>query len=442
MVVTPWGDSDTLRERRLRPGPGIPREEVERNLRARLFAAMVAKVGTKGYLATTVSEVTELAGVSSRTFYDHYADKHACFVATLKAMIEVAVAYAASTTEVQAADTNGDQAESEAQWEARARRGFDSFAEMVVAQPAAARLGLIESFAAGGDALEPLEQAVAGFEWLARQTLEESPERAGMPAEMITAHVGAMREISARRLRAGRESELPALMDRLWDLIRSYRPPPVALRPLGGRGLREGEESIEAHDHAERAIRAFASVVAEKGYAATTVDEAIARGRMSATTFYANFGGKEDVMMATIDTAGAQMVAAVTPAFRRAGGWAQGVRAGFEAMFRFLASRPALARVVLAEVYAAGPGAVERRAEATAPQRQLLAQGYERSPTTPEIAAEVIAGGVYTLAYRTVRDSGPAALPTLTPICTYIALAPFVGAEEAAAVANGDGDLR
>src|SRR5258708_1082406 len=49
MVRTPWGHSSELRERKLPPGRGTPREEAERNQRERLFAAMVATVAEKGY---------------------------------------------------------------------------------------------------------------------------------------------------------------------------------------------------------------------------------------------------------------------------------------------------------------------------------------------------------------------------------------------------------
>ena len=68
MVVTPWGDSDSLRERRLPPGPGRPREGVLANQRERLFGAMVASVSERGYRATAVNDLVEISGVSSRTF--------------------------------------------------------------------------------------------------------------------------------------------------------------------------------------------------------------------------------------------------------------------------------------------------------------------------------------------------------------------------------------
>jgi AcrR family transcriptional regulator len=445
MVATPWGQSESLRDRRLRPGPGVPREDVVANQRERLFGALVASLAQRGYEATTVADLVEISGVSSRTFYDLFPDKRACTLAALEAIIEAAIAYAAQTV----GEGVGDPApggvvlparptEVAVDWEERARQGFDSFAQMVAAQPAAARLALIEAYAAGPEVLVPLENAVAGFEWLTRKMLEQSPERAAMPAEMVMAHIGAQQEIARTRLRLGTEAELPGLMDELWELMLSYRPPPQPLR-LAGRPPRPQPESIDAHDHAERALRAFTAVVAEKGYAETTIEAVLKRASMSATTFYAHFHGKEDAMLAAVDSAVAQMMAVILPAFRRAPDWPEGIRAGFGAMFNFLASRPALARLIGVEVYAAGPAAVERRRESSKPLEMLATEGRKRSPQTPAIAAEAIAGGVYTLGYRRIRDSGPEALPALAPICTYIALAPFIGAEEACRVANGDG---
>jgi AcrR family transcriptional regulator len=445
MVATPWGQSESLRDRRLRPGPGTPREDVVANQRERLFGAMVAGVSRKGYEAATVNDLVEVSGVSSRTFYDLFADKQACFLATLEAIIEAAVAYAAQSVGEKISDSRPggvdlpDSARTEGvSWEKRARWGFDAFAEMVVAQPAAARLALVEAYAAGPEAMVPVENAVAGFEWLTQQLVEQSPQRAGMPAEMIVAHIGAQQEITRTRLREGKETELPKLMDEIFALMLSYRPPPEPLR-LAGRPPKFGPEAIDAHDHAERALRAFAVVVAQEGYVNTTVEMVLKRAQMSATTFYAHFHGKEDAMLAAIDSAGAQLVAAILPAFRRAPDWAEGARAGFGALCNFLASRPALARLVTVEVYAAGPAAIQRRVETLAPLEALVAQGYKRSPKTPKIAAEAIAGAINTLAYKRIRDSGPESLPSLAPLLTYLALSPFIGAEEACRVANGDG---
>src|SRR5215207_712899 len=88
MVETPWGDAASLRERKLRPGRGTPRQEAERNQRERLFAAMVATVAEKGYEATTVADLVKLSGVSRSAFYKHFEDKQGCFLAAIEAMVE------------------------------------------------------------------------------------------------------------------------------------------------------------------------------------------------------------------------------------------------------------------------------------------------------------------------------------------------------------------
>jgi AcrR family transcriptional regulator len=303
-------------------------------------------------------------------------------------------------------------------------------------------MALIEAYAAGPKVRAVVDQARAGFEEMARQALARSPERADIPAEMVGAYIGAVGEITRTRLLAGRVAELPAIMDEMWGLIGSYRPPARPLR-LAERPPPSRPETMEGtRDQTERALRALAIVVAEQGYARATVDEVLRAASMSATTFYALFDNKRDAMIAAIDDAATQMLAALLPAVRRAPDWPQSVRAGFGALFNFLAARPALARLMTIEVYAAGPEALARRDEHLEPLEALLAQGRELAPQAPAIAAEAVAGVVYTLANRRLSERGPQALSGLAPVCTYIALAPFIDAEQACEVANGVGRTR
>ena len=84
MTRTPWGDASTLRDRKLRPGRRLPAEEVARNQRERLFAALVAVVAEKGYEATRVEDLLELSGVSRSAFYEHFNDKQDCLLAAVE----------------------------------------------------------------------------------------------------------------------------------------------------------------------------------------------------------------------------------------------------------------------------------------------------------------------------------------------------------------------
>jgi AcrR family transcriptional regulator len=431
MVMTPWGDSAKLRERRLRPGPGRERAEVEQNQRERLFGAMIAEVAERGYEATTLPRLAQVSGVSSRTLYQLFRSKEDCFAQLLQTLIGLTVALAAEI---------GKDPEL-GSWEERSRAGSHAFAEVVVAQPAAARVILVEAFAAGPEVSAPLEAAIASFESLAAEIAAEAPDRAPMPAEMTAAYTGAIEEIVRMRLLAGTEAELPDLMDALWDLFDSYEPPPGPLR-LAGRAPAPGVEALEAPDSAERAIRALALEAAEHGYRETTIADVLGRAKMSATTLYGQFGSKEELMAAAMDSGGAQMGAAMVPATRRAPDWPSAVRAGIGALFNFLTSRPALARLMLVEAYVAGPFALERRVDYLKPLAELLEQGRERNPEAPRIAAELVAAVFYSLGRKTIRASGGGALPGLAPLCTYLALAPYVGAEEALAAANSDGGRR
>jgi AcrR family transcriptional regulator len=423
MVDTPWGPSESLRERRLRPGPGTPVDEVARNQRERLFGAMVASVYERGYAATRLGDLAEISGVSLSTFYALFPDKQACFVAATEAMVAATM---------RAVDGRGRD------YEELVRGGATALAELVTAHPAAARMCLVEAYAVGPAGLRPMEEATAKIEAELLEAAARDGHDMEAPPAMISGLVGAMLEIAREWLRRGKEARLPALMDDFGDLFLSYQSPPEPLR-LSVRPPTPAAETIEAHDHIERALRALAVVVGERGYANTTVKQVVSSASMSPKTFYANFRDKEDALMAAIDGAGAQTVAATLHAFRRNRNWPHAVRAALGAFFNFLASRPALARLVMVEVYAAGSAAVSQRDQSLLPLEVLLEEGRGRSPEVPPIATEMIAGAVYSLAYQQIRDSGPESLPQLAPICTYLTLAPFIGAEEAGAAANGDG---
>lgn len=444
MVATPWGNSETLRDRRLRPGPGIPREDVIENQRERLFGAMVASVAERGYAATTVTDLVELSGVSSRSFYDLFADKQACFVAALEAIIQAAMVFVAqSVGESMSATPPGgirfpEVPAAAPSWDEQVRRGFAAFAEMIDVHKASAKMALVEAYSAGAEAVAPVDRAERNFETLIRTLIEQSPERAGMPAELITALIGAHQEIARARLRRDATDELAPLAVELWELALAYRPPPEPLE-LSGRMPKAQPESLDGLDHAERALRALTIVVAKHGYAETTVDQVLRQAQMSATTFYAHFNGKEDAMLAAIDTACAQAVAAAMPAFSRQAEWAAGIRAAYGGLLTFLASHPALAKLITVDVYTAGDAAIERREVAMRPLVALIENNTSAWVSMPPVVYETIAGGAFHLLHRTAQEKGVDALPRLAPMLTYLTLFPFLGAEEACDVANGAG---
>jgi AcrR family transcriptional regulator len=426
MVLTPWGDSASLRERRLPPGPATAPAEVARNQRERLFAAMIASVADHGYAATRVNDLVALSGVSTRSFYSLFADKEALMLATIDAILAEAgdLILAAAGEE-----PGGDPV---AATVARAAR-------LLVEHPAAARVCLVDSLGAGPQARARLAEATDRLlEPMMRVAARRFPEA---PPEIPAALQGGLIALARARLLDRAEEEIPALFADFLAIFSSYEPPARPLR-LAGRQPSPAPASVDGHDHAERAVRAFTALIAERGYGEASVEETLRRASMSTRTFYANFAGKEDVLLAAIESAGSQALAATTSAFRRTGEWALGIRAALGAFFNFLAFRPELASLLLVEYSAGGTEAIRLRAEVLRPLERLLDGGLRRRPTTPAIVGEVMVACVLALADRVAASSGPAALPALAPICTHLVLGPFLGSEVASGVAADDGRSR
>jgi AcrR family transcriptional regulator len=426
MVRTPWGDAASLRERKLRPGRGTPREEAEKNQRERLFAAMVATVAEKGYEAMTVADLVELSGVSRSAFYKHFEDKQACFIAAVEALVE-------PTLKRLGAD------ESAPPGMERARKAFADLIETIVAQPAAAKMCIVEVYAAGEEGAALVDRMMDRSTEVAAALLEQVPERQGMPRELVRAIVGGIQKVIHKRLYRGQEKELMDLVPQLWDWVFCYPVPPGPLKATRRRSVRAVafEERQKLANPPERVLRALAAVVADKGYPDTTVAEVVERASTSQRTFYEHFKNKEDAIVAALDSGSAHMLAAALPAFRRAPDWKHAVHDTIEAMFRWGAEEPEYARMGGVEMYAAGKRALDQREVVTEGMEGLLAPGYELKPDTPPIAAEAVGGALYSLLYDHVNKKGPESLPDLVPTLVYVTLAPFLEGEDAYEVAIG-----
>jgi AcrR family transcriptional regulator len=428
---TPWGDADTLRDRRLRPGPGVPREQVEQNQRERLYGAVVAVTTTKGYGETTVADLLEMAGVSRTTFYRYFATKEECFLATLDAILDAAVGVTASRIR-----------RVEGSSEERAQRGLGTFVDLIVAQPAAARLCLVEAYAAGPAAIERVDEALDRFEDLVIFVLEQLSGREGMPGQMARAMVGSLRKIVHTRLYRHAEGELPELVPQLVELGLSYRPPPSPLRAPASRRQVAVEPGLERRlEPADRIERATMSTIAAKGYRDTTITDIATAAATSLSTFYTHFDGKAEAFEAALYSARLRMLAVTLPVSRRARSWPEAIRGEIRAALSFFESEPDFAWLLAVEVYAAGNEALARRDTAIEAVQRSIERGYEHAPGVSPIAGEAIASTLYSIFSERVRENGAKNLQSIGPLATYMVLAPFLGAEEACAIANGETGL-
>ena len=428
MVLTPWGDSGRLRDRSLPAGRATSPAEAERNHRERLFGAMVAKVAEHGYEATTVADLCELSGVPRSGYYRLFSDKKQCFLEAIEALIAPALQRAAERLAPEGAPLADPEA---------AAAAFAELIEAVAAQPAAAEMCFVEVDVGGPEAVALLDRATDGLEELAGEMLG-AMGRAEMPAEIVRALIGGVQKVIHKHLYRGEAQRLGELAGQLWDWLLLYRPPPGELRGPRRKVPRalSFAERQEASNAPERLLRALAAVVAEKGYPETTITDVIERAGTSYRTFYEHFENKESAMVAALDVGSLQMMAAAFPAFRRARDWAHAVKGTQESMFLYGVGEPEYAQLGAVEVYAAGKRALDQREKVTEDFEALLEPGYELAPQIPPITAEAIGGALYALFYDHMKEKGAERLPELVPWAVYVTLTPFIGAEEAYAVAT------
>lgn len=421
---TPWGQADDLRARKLRPGRGGDTEANAREQRERLFGATVLAVGRQGYERTSVADLLELAGVSRATFYHHFDDRQDCFEATYTALIDGTVA-------ALEAELNTDRP-----WADRLEAAFARLLRLLAAYPLAAHVCLVDVHAAGPAALSLGEHTLGRFERLLRGALAESPDRAELPIPVVHAILGGAYKVVASRVRRGRADELPALRSQIATWALGYRTPPGEIRRPRGRKPASSGPDFGPYGDAGRIYAAAVVEIAKRGYQAATIEGIATRAGASAHTFYNHFDSKHDALLAAYDAGIAQAYAFTQPAVTHAIDWPHGFRAALQAMFSFLAGDPAWTRAMVLEAPAAGPVLLERIDEGIDRFAGLLAPGSEQAPGMGAIGAEATAGAIYALHYRQIRKAGPERLPEVVPACTYVGLAPFIGAERALAVAN------
>jgi AcrR family transcriptional regulator len=425
VTTTPWGDPRRLGEQRLRPGPGGERSDVVRNQRERLFAATVACVAERGYAATRVADVIELAGVSRSTFYRDFDSLQDCFVQTLDSIVTGAeLRMAAELT-------------ADAPWDERLRAYFGALVDLVVSQPEAARLCLVDAYGAGNAAVARVDRMARSAGRRALEVLEESPERAGMPRDIAAAVLGGLRTVIQIRLCAGRERELPELVPKLMDWALGYRTPPAPLRRPRSRPAAPPAPVRDSDDPRQRIVEAIVATAARKGYSRTTVTEIAELGAMSLTTFYDCFEGKPDAFVAALDDVMRRMLETTLPAYRAAADWPHGVRDGIDALFAYLSHQPDTAAFATESVWATGPPALTHLEQGMAGFQAVLSQGLRNRPDATHVTAEAIGASILALSYDDVARRGGGRLYELVPSATFVALSPSIGAIEACAIANG-----
>jgi AcrR family transcriptional regulator len=187
------------------------REVVARSQRERLLSAMATVVARNGYAATAVADVLSEAGVSRKSFYEHFANKQDCFLQ----------AYDHGVDRILDAIEEAMAREQDAFGLAAA--GVSTYLAWLTANPAFARTFLLEALAAGPDALERRaavhERFAEHFERAYAAAQSRMPELGPLPDYRFRAAVGATDELVLEHVRVHGPATLQTLTEPMLDVI-------------------------------------------------------------------------------------------------------------------------------------------------------------------------------------------------------------------------------
>ena len=182
--------------------------------RARLTEGLATAIAEKGYAAVTIADVVRVARVSKRTFYEHFADKEACFLAL----------YAETSEELLELIGNA-VATARGSWEERIGAAARAYFERVAAEPEVIRAGLLEIQAAGPRARALRREVQRRYaEQLRTFSLAaeaEEPGIRGLTPALATAVVGGLDELMLEAAEAGHADRMGELADAATELIRA-----------------------------------------------------------------------------------------------------------------------------------------------------------------------------------------------------------------------------
>ena len=209
---------------------GLPRKFAARNQRERLIVGIAGAVAEHGYAGATIAQIARHAAVSRRTFYEHFSSKEECFVAAYEAVME------------ELRERVGHGFEEAEDWAGGIRAGIAAMLRFLAAEPAMARLCMVEALVAGPVVVQRYDAAIESFAPYFRAGRARREEAAayngneaggasangdrtagpdGEPLAPATeeALVGGMVSLISRRVMAGETEQLEALLPDLVEFV-------------------------------------------------------------------------------------------------------------------------------------------------------------------------------------------------------------------------------
>jgi AcrR family transcriptional regulator len=431
---------------RLPHGPHrLAAEDVVRNQRRRMHGAMVEAVAVHGYEGVSVKQVVGLAGVSRRSFYEQFANKQECFLATYDL---IATRGASRVSEAYRA-ASGDAEE-------RMQAAFGELGQAISSNWNSASLVILEAPKAGAPALLRLRRASATFEQMLSGCFEHSSAPSPLPGPVIRGIAGGLHAALSSCLREGTAEKAPAateemfrwtllfqtpaakqLAERLSERARAAlaqgRKAPRAANANANGNAGANRRGADAASERERLLEQALRLAVIEDYRELSAPQIADAAGVPLDAFFELFEGKQECFLAALDMLGEQLMALATEPDLRSADWPQAVRRTIGEMMSFLAERPIYAQTIAGGAFAAGPEAVERNARLAYGIASRLTEGAPEQARS-KLVVQGVAGALSHTVRCQVASGQIQLLSVLSDYLTYIVLAPLLGAEQAASL--------
>jgi AcrR family transcriptional regulator len=179
---------------------GLPPEFVEHNQSQRLLASLIRNVAEHGYNATTITAVTDGAGVTTRTFYKYFESVEDCYLAAFDAVAAIL------------AERLGEAWASDSEWPLRIRAALAAALELFAASPELATLLLSEPFVAGPSIARRYQEQVSRLSAFLAEGRALSEQADILPPTTERGLLGSIGSQIARKVSAGDASDLPGML--------------------------------------------------------------------------------------------------------------------------------------------------------------------------------------------------------------------------------------
>lgn len=181
--------------------------------RHRLLDGMAHAVAARGYAEATIADIVREAAVSRRTFYEHFADKAACFVALYEAASDNALAELRDTIDP-ALD-----------WEAQVERALVAYFRVLSGNPVLLRTLFIEILGLGAQGLAARRRVNQQLADLMLDVVNHRPGQrrrtSPLQPQMAMAVVGGINELVLQAIEQGTAGDLQPLVQPAGALLRA-----------------------------------------------------------------------------------------------------------------------------------------------------------------------------------------------------------------------------